>query len=99
MAKVIDITDKLDFEGNPKLKIKDEEIEINADATTMLKLMGALGKIDNPGPKEVLEMYEIIFDQSERKKIEKLKLNFEDFTNVIFIAIGLIQGEDDTQGE
>lgn len=99
MAKVIDITDKLDFEGNPKIKIKEEEIEINADATTMLKLMGALGKIDKPGPKEVLEMYELIFNPSERKKIQKLKLNFEDFTNVIFIAIGLIQGEDDTQGE
>lgn len=99
MAKVIDITDKLDFEGNPKLKIKDEEIEINADATTMLKLMGVLGENDDPGPKEVLEMYNLMFNPSERKKIEKLKLNFEDFTNVIFIAIGLIQGEDDTQGE
>lgn len=99
MAKVIDITDKLNFEGNPKLKIKDEEIEINSDAATMLKLMGVLGENDDPGPKEVLEMYNLMFNPSERKKIEKLKLNFEDFTNVIFIAIGLIQGEDDTQGE
>ncbi|PWJ27990.1 hypothetical protein A8806_110165 [Faecalicatena orotica] len=99
MAKVIDITDKLDFEGNPKLKIKDEEIEINADAATMLKLMGVMGDNDEPGSKEVLEMYNLLFASSERKKIEKLKLNFKDFTAIIFIAIGLVKGEDDTQGE
>lgn len=99
MSKIIDITDKLDFDGNPKLKIKDEEVEINSDATTMLKLMGVLGENDNPGPKEILEMYNLMFASSERKKIEKLKLNFKDFTSVIFIAIGLIQGEDNSQGE
>ena len=35
MGKIIDITDKLSFDGNPKLKIKDNELEVNADAPTM----------------------------------------------------------------
>lgn len=99
MSKIIDITDKLNFDGNPKLKIKDVEIEINSDATTMLKIMGLLGENDEPGPKEVLKMYELMFEASERKKIEKLKLNFMDFTSIIFSAIELIQGEDNAAGE
>lgn len=99
MSKIIDITDKLNFDGNPKLKIKDAEIEINSDATTMLKIMGLLGENDEPGPKEVLKMYELMFAASERKKIEKLKLNFTDFTSIIFSAIELIQGEDNAVGE
>lgn len=39
MAKVVNITDKLELEGNPHLVIKDEELEVNADAATMLKIM------------------------------------------------------------
>ena len=39
MAKVVDITSKLEFDGNPKLRIKDKEIEVIADAPTMLKVM------------------------------------------------------------
>ena len=37
MAKVIDITEKLDFEGNPKIKVKEIEIEVNADAAYVPK--------------------------------------------------------------
>ena len=43
MSKVIDITEKLNFEENPKLKIKDAEIEVNTDATTVLTLMQTIG--------------------------------------------------------
>lgn len=40
MAKVVDITDKLSFDENPKIKIKGVEYEVNADARTMLEIMG-----------------------------------------------------------
>ena len=40
MAKIIDITEKLDFDTNPKIAIKGKEIEVNADAETVLKIMG-----------------------------------------------------------
>ena len=31
MAKIVDITDKLSFDGNPKLVIKGKELEVNAE--------------------------------------------------------------------
>ncbi len=48
MGKVVDITDKLSFDGNPKLRIRGIEVEVNADAPTMLKVMSVMGN-DNPG--------------------------------------------------
>ena len=39
MAKVVDITDKLTFDGNPCLMVKGEKIEVNADAPTMMKVL------------------------------------------------------------
>lgn len=97
MTKVIDITDKLDFDGNPKIRIKDTEIEVNSDAATMLKVMGVLGEKENPGPKEVIRMYELMFSEKERKKIDEMKLSFLGFQTIIFEAINLITGEE--QGE
>ena len=44
MAKVIDITDRLSFEESPKLVIKGQEIGVNTDAPTMLKVMGLMGE-------------------------------------------------------
>lgn len=93
MAKVVDITDKLDFEGNPKIRIKKEEYEINADASTILKIMGILGKGTDVGPDEMLKMYELMFNEKERKRIEKLQLNFNDFRLLVESSISIIAGE------
>lgn len=99
MAKVVDITEKLDFDGNPIIRIRDVEIEVNADAATMLKVMGVLSGDDEPGAGEVLKMYELLFDEAEREKINRMKLNFKDFTKLVFTAINLVQGEEDGLGE
>lgn len=98
MAKIVDITEKLNYEENPIIKVKDKKIEVNTDAATMLKVMGVLSDNENPGPKEILTMYELMFTEKERKKIEQLKLNFKDFSTLVFTAIDLITGEDE-QGE
>lgn len=94
MSKVIDITDRLTFEGNPKLKIKNEEIEVNADAPSVLKIMGVM-KDDG----DSMKAYEILFSEKDRKKIEKMKLSFKDLTKVIEAAMNLATGEDDDPGE
>ena len=52
MSKVVDITDKLEFEENPKLVVKGKELEVNADATTVLKIMGILGDSENVKPSD-----------------------------------------------
>lgn len=99
MAKIIDITEKLTFEGNPALKIKGKTLEVNADAPTMLKVMGLMVNGD-PGPKEIVDMYEMMFPEKSQKEIEKLKLNFNDLVTVVEAAVGLIVDTDgDSQGE
>ena len=95
MAKIIDITDKLAFEDNPKLVIKGKELEVNADATTVLKIMGILGDGENVQPNDVVKMYELIFGEADRKKIDKMKLQCLDFQTLVFSAIGLITGEEE----
>ena len=92
MGKVIDITDKLNFEESPRIKIKDIEVRLNDDATTMLKVMQKMGGKTTPA--DIAEMYEMLIPESDRKKIDKLKLNFTDFQTVVKSAISAITGTD-----
>jgi len=98
MAKVIDITEKLTFEGNPSLRIKGKILEVNADAPTMLKVMGLMST-DAPGMDEILKAYDMMFPEKSQKEIEKLKLNFNDLVVVIKEGINLITGDTASQGE
>lgn len=88
---IYDLTDKLKFEENPVIRIKDKDIEVNADATTLLKMMQIS---DKDTQESVLEMYELIFAPKERKKIESLNPSVPDFLAIIQTAMSLIQGED-----
>lgn len=96
MAKIVDITDKLSFDENPKVVVKGKELEVNADASTVLKIMGTLGDGENVQPNDVVKMYELIFSDADRKKIDKMKLQFADFQTLVFSAINLITGEEES---
>lgn len=98
MAKKVDITEKLEFDSNPLLVIKDKEYEVNADAETVLKILGILGT-EGTGPSAITKMYELIFSEKERKAIEKLKLQFKDFKKIVENAIDLIIDEGEDKGE
>lgn len=98
MSKIIDITEKLTFDGNPSLVIKGKHLEVNADAPTMLKVMGLMGGTE-PGVNEILETYDLMFPEKSKKEIEKLKLGFNDLIVVVQEAVGLIIGEDEQPGE
>ena len=93
MSRVVDITEKLNNEEAPELQIRDTKIHVNTDAATMLKIMGILSEGEDVGPKEVIRMYELIFPENEREKIEELKLNFADFKTLLYAAINLVTGE------
>lgn len=93
MGKVVDITEKLSFDENPKLKIKKVECEVNADAPTMLKLMQLIGDGKDVSPNDVVKMYELLFNEADRKKIDNLKLQFKDFQTLVMTAMGLVTGE------
>lgn len=97
MAKIIDITDKLNFEDKPKIKVKDQEFEVNDSAVTMLKITPKLsGKVS---PDVANELYEILFTEEDRARIDALALNFTDFSTLVMSAISLVVGDGETQGE
>ena len=92
MAKKVDITEKLSFEGNPCLIVKGEELEVNSDAPTMLKVMGLM--TEDPGVNEMLNAYNLLFSEDSRKQ------NFNDLITIIQEAVGLITDTgDDRTGE
>ncbi len=100
MAKVVDITEKLSFEENPKLVIKGKELEVNADTATMIKIMGMLGDGGEVTPKQVVDMYNTIFPDTAKTEIEGMHLDFRDFQIVMESALSLITGdEEDAAGE
>lgn len=100
MAKKIDITDKLTMEGNPSLVISGKELEVNADAATMLVLMDKFGDGDTQTVKSVLEMYDIIFPEETRNAIADMELSFADLKVIIAEGMKLITGdEEETPGE
>ncbi len=92
MAKVVDITDKLTFDGNPYLMIKGEKLEVNADAPTLLKVMGLFGN-EQPGPKEIMDAYNLVFPEKSRKEIDKMKPMFSDLLIIIQEAVSLATGD------
>ena len=97
MARVVDITEKLSFDENPRMVVSGREIEVNADASTVLKMLGAFkdkGEIEG-----VIEMYDLLFDEEARGVIEGMGLPFKDLQVVIEAAMGLVIGEDDIEGE
>ena len=95
MGKRVDITDKLNFEEKPVIIIKGKEIEVNDDAETVLKVedevdvtVGVLAGLAND-----------IFTKEGKKNLDSLKLNIQDFSIVVEMAMDLIMGEDENQGE
>lgn len=97
MSKVIDITDKLNFEEKPKLKVKDKEFEVNDSAVTMLKILPKLkGDVT---PEIINELFEFLFAEKDRAEIEKLSLNFKGFSTLVMEAVTLVVGGEETEGE
>lgn len=99
MAKKVNITDKLDFSGNPSLIIKDQEIEVDASAETVLRVMGKMSEGSEGSPKFVMDMYELIFPEKSRNAIAAFNLQFNDFTKVVEAGISLIVDSDEEEGE
>ena len=95
MGKAVDITEKQTFDENQKLLIKGKELEVKADAPTVLKAMSLMDS-DSQNVKEVIKAYELIFPEESRREIDNMKLSFRDLMVVIQEAIKLIIG--DTSG-
>lgn len=97
MSKVIDITEKLRFNENPALKVKDQVLEVQADAENVLKIMGLFNGEKDEG-KAAIEAAELIFSKEDQKKIKNMKLQFNDYLILIQEAIDLATN-DGEEGE
>lgn len=102
MAKVVDISDKLSFDENPKLKIMHLQVEVKADAESMVKLMGVLAKGNDRAI--LTEGLNCIFKEEDVKKICKLKykkkpLSSKSLMTIIEEGMNLVMGEMDEEGE
>lgn len=90
MSKIIDITNKLDFEESPKLRIRDYEVEVNTDAPTVLKAVALFdGEVT---PQKLQDLYMILFPDESREILDSLRLNFKSFRTVIQEAMAMITG-------
>ena len=97
MGKIVDITEKLSFDTNPTLMIKGEGYEVNADARTVLEIMG---DFNNKSEMDAaLSAYEKLFSERDRSMIDALKLPYKDLMIIIKTAISMVTGEDEDQGE
>lgn len=102
MAKIVNITDKLELGENPSLVIGDTELQVNADAATVLKIMDKYKDTDtnDMSVDNIMDVYDLIFPEKSRDAITKLKLSFSDFQIVIEEAMNLIIGGEKTdEGE
>ncbi|MEG1298307.1 MAG: hypothetical protein RSD18_04885 [Anaerovoracaceae bacterium] len=96
MSKVVDITEKLAFSENPILKIKDAEIEINSDATSVLKIAGLMVKFEEDGAAglgAIAEAIDLLVGEKDKEALKTLRLSITDLMLFIEAAMGEIMGE------
>ena len=98
MSKIIDITNKLNFDERPKLVIKGTEIEVNNDAISFIKAIALFDSENDISSSDILSALELLFDEENIEKIAKLHLSFADLSTVIKTATELI-ADNDSEGE
>ena len=98
MSKIIDITNKLNFDERPKLVIKGAEIEVNNDAISFIKAIALFDSENGISSTDILSALELLFDEENREKIANLHLSFADLSTVIKTATELI-ADNDSEGE
>lgn len=98
MGRIVDITEKLSFDKNPVIKVKDQEIEVQSDAETMLKIMGLFseGKSEMQASAEVAGL---LFSEKDKKKIQKLGLQMKDYLTLVETAMNIAMDTEEVSGE
>lgn len=91
MAKVVDITEKLNFEEKPVIKVKGETLTVNNEAVALIEIMPLLDGVVTPT--SIHKICGTIFSKEDYKKIEKMQLDIKDFSTLVLEAINLVTGE------
>lgn len=104
MSKIVDISGKLGLQGRPVLHVAEGvDAEVDNSAKTVLQIMqlvqDAGSGVEDFDAKDMLEMYELLFDAKARKRIDALHLSFEDFLTLLNSAIEMSVPGGDIEGE
>ena len=87
-----DLTEKLRFDEDPKLVIRDTVLTVRSDAEVVLKLMDVMGqKGEVAGAAEAMEL---LLSKADQKKLSALRLKLDDYLEVLKAAIQLAMGAD-----
>lgn len=98
MSKIIDITDKFSFEENPKIKVKDLEIEINTNALDQFKVIKLMN--DGINSETMEELLGILFATKEdTEKVRSLNLNIKDLKTLIMECSKIAIDTGEPEGE
>ena len=91
------LTDRLNFDANPQLQIKDMVLTVKADAMTVLEVMDI---VSNEGEMAAVgKACDLLFSPEDKQKIDSLNLNMVDFTTLITTAVTLATGGDPDKEE
>lgn len=95
-----DITEKLKFEENPIITIKNVNAEIIAGAMNVIQAIALMDSLEDDIT-NMIKAYELLFSEADRKKIDKLNLNVDDFAEFLRASVSMASGnnpEDETEG-
>lgn len=87
-----DITDKLKFDADPVIKVRDMEITINSDAENVLQILDILQNESEYAA--MRKCMPILLDKENQEKLRSLKLKTGDYMEVLQAAVSLALGED-----
>lgn len=104
MARIVDISEKLSWQGNPRLDLGGLEVEVRSDAETVLKILGLVADgLDNSSMAKAMAL---LFSEADLKRMMTLtrngvKLSFSDYQRILTDAFALAteDGGGDPQGE
>ena len=86
------LTDKLNFNDDPQIAIKDIVITVKSDAVTVLKLMDV---VKNSSEVEgAVSIMDLLLSAEDKAKVESLNLKISDYIKVAETIIDLALGND-----
>lgn len=95
-GRVIDLTEKLSDE-KPKIKIKDDELEVNDGFKSVLKVDALLKNKDIDQLGVLNGFFEIVFGKAGAKKLMDKDYSISFYKEIMSSVLELIKGDD--QGE
>ena len=86
------LTDKLKFNDDPQIAIKDKVITVKSDAVTVLKLLDVVkqtGEVEG-----AVSIMDLLLSEEDKAKVDSLNLKISDYIMVAETIIDLALGND-----